>query len=206
MKRCVIVGGAKIENYGRVKSHLKPSDFMIYCDGGLKHMEALEAAPDLIVGDFDSFDNPNLPVETISLPCEKDDTDTIFAIKEAMKRGFDEYLLIGVVGERLDHTLGNVYALLMLDSNGRHGAIVDDYSVMEIVSDGTAYVNDRCSYFSLINISGTARGIMVKNAKYPLENAEITPEYQYGISNETLPGKTAEITVKEGRMLLIKVY
>ena len=47
---------------------------------------------------------------------------------------------------------------------------------------------------------------MVKNAKYPLENAEITPEYQYGISNETLPGKTAEITVKEGRMLLIKVY
>ena len=206
MKRCVIVGGAKIENYGRVKSHLKPSDFMIYCDGGLKHMEALEAAPNLIVGDFDSFDNPNLPVETISLPCEKDDTDTIFAVKEAMKRGFDEYLLIGVVGERLDHTLGNMYALLMLDSNGLRGAIVDDYSMMEIVSNGTAYVGDSCSYFSLINISGTARGITVKNAKYPLENAEITPEYQYGISNETLPGKTAEISVREGLLLLIKVY
>lgn len=39
------------------------------------------------MGDFDSHNNPNLDVETIVLPCEKDDTDTVFAVKEALKRG-----------------------------------------------------------------------------------------------------------------------
>ena len=58
---------------------------------------------------------------------------------------------------------------------------------------------------SLLNISGLARGIDIENAKYPLKNAEITCEYQYGISNEVVPGKLAKVSLKEGRLLLIKV-
>ena len=50
-----------------------------------------------------------------------------------------------------------------------------------------------------------ARGIDIENAKYPLKNAEITCEYQYGISNEVVPGKLAKVSLKEGRLLLIKV-
>ena len=60
-----------------------------------------------------------MEAETIVLPCEKDDTDTVFAVKEALKRGFQDFLLIGVIGGRLDHTLGNVSLLLMLDAHGR---------------------------------------------------------------------------------------
>ena len=54
MKRCVVVGGAKIENYELIRNALGPDDFVIYCDGGLNHKESLGAKPDLIVGDFDS--------------------------------------------------------------------------------------------------------------------------------------------------------
>ena len=75
MSRCVIVGGADIRDYPRVKGYLRSDDFVIYCDSGLRHMAQLGAAPGLIVGDFDSHENPSLPVETIVLPCEKDDTD-----------------------------------------------------------------------------------------------------------------------------------
>ena len=98
MKRCVIVGGADINNYEYIKSCLRNDDFIVFCDSGLKHLESLRVNPGLIVGDFDSHDNPHLGVETIVLPCEKDDTDTVFAVKEAIKRGFDDFLLIGVVG------------------------------------------------------------------------------------------------------------
>ena len=181
---------------------------MIYCDCGLRHMDGLGAEPDLIVGDFDSYSNPEFDTETIVLPCEKDDTDTVFAVKEALRRGFEDFLLIGVVGERLDHTLGNVSILLMLDSEGKVGTIIDDYSEMEIVSDRCempCIIDDSYVYFSLINISGTARGVTIRGAKYPLENAEITCEYQYGVSNEVLPGCTAEVSVGEGRLLLVKV-
>ena len=138
MKRCVIVGGADINNYDYVRSRLCADDYIVFCDSGLKHLDALQVSPGLIVGDFDSHDNPNLDVETIVLPCEKDDTDTVFAVKEAIRRGYEDVLLIGVVGARLDHTLGNVYILEYLDNLDKKGFIIDNYSEMEFVSRQTA--------------------------------------------------------------------
>ena len=205
MKRCVTVGGADINNYEYIKSCLHNDDFIVFCDSGLKHLEALQVKPELIVGDFDSHDNPHLDIETIVLPCEKDDTDTVFAVKEAIKRGFDDFLFIGVVGARLDHTLGNVSILIYLDSLGKKGSIIDDYSEMEIVSKEPAHIEDSYAYFSLLNITGTAKGITIENAKYPLDNAEISCEYQYGISNEVLPGRIAKASVNDGKLLLVKI-
>ena len=201
----MIIGGADIERYDRIRGYLREDDFYICCDSGLKHREKLGIVPNLIVGDFDSYKNPHMDVETIILPCEKDDTDTVFAVKEALSRGFQDFLLVGVIGGRLDHTLGNVSLLLMLEAQGKAATALDDFSEMQIVSDQPAQIEDRYAYFSLLNISGTAQGITIKNAKYPLAEAEISCEYQYGISNEVLPGKYAVVTVKQGRLLLIKV-
>ena len=206
MGRCVIVGGADISNYGFIREQLCDDDFVVFCDSGLKHLEQLQVKPSLIVGDFDSHENPHLDVETIVLPCEKDDTDTVFAIKEALKRGFDNFLLIGVVGARLDHTLGNVSILLHLDSLGKKGCIIDGYSEMEIVSDKPVSICDQYAFFSLLNISGCAKGVTITGAKYPLSGAEISREYQYGVSNEVLPGESATVSVTNGKLLLIKIY
>lgn len=204
-ERCVIIGGADIGDYGVIRGQLRGGDFFICCDSGLRHRHGLGIEPDLIVGDFDSHENPELPIETIVLPCEKDDTDTFFAVKTALERGFDDFLLVGVIGARLDHTLGNISILLMLDTLGKRAEAADDFSQMCVVSSQTAEVGEEYACFSLLNVSGTARGVKVKNAKYPLDDAEITCDYQYGISNEVLPGRRAEISLKEGRLLLIKV-
>ncbi len=205
MNRCVIIGGASIKNYDAVKNYFREDDFNIFCDGGLRHGKELGIFPNLIVGDFDSYDKPETETETIVLPCEKDDTDTVFAVKEALDRGFDEFLLVGATGDRMDHTIANLSLLLMLDSLKKPAKIVDDYSEMEIVSHSPAYVEDKFSYFSLLNISGTTKGVTIENAKYPLDRAEIKCDYQYGISNEVIKGKRARISVAEGRALLIKV-
>lgn len=205
MNRCVIVGGADIRNADYIRERLRPDDYVIFCDSGLKHLEALRTEPGLIVGDFDSHENPNLDAETIVLPCEKDDTDTVFAVKEAIRRGYEDFLLIGVIGARLDHTLGNVSILLYLDSLGKTGRIIDDYSEMEIVSGKPAAIGPEYPFFSLLNVSGCARGVTITGAKYPLNDAEITCEYQYGVSNEVLPGGRATVSVKCGKLLLIKV-
>ena len=206
MKRCVIIGGAEIVRYDRIRSRLRQDDFLVYCDGGLKHIRELGREPDLIVGDFDSHEKPDTATETIVLPREKDDTDTVYAVKEAVRRGYTDFLLIGVTGERFDHTFGNVSVLLYLDSLGLSARIRDDYSEMEIASRKTVEIGDSWPYFSLLNISGTAKGICIRDAKYPLADGEITSEYQFGISNEVLPGRTARVSVREGRLLLVKVF
>ena len=147
MNRCVIIGGADIADYGRIRRSLRGSDFCIYCDSGLKHEEGIGMKPDLIVGDFDSHEQPETDAETIVLPCEKDDTDTVFAVREAVRRGFGDFLLIGVIGARFDHTFGNVSILLYLDSLSKTARIMDDYSEMEIVSRKAAEVDGSFSFF-----------------------------------------------------------
>lgn len=210
----MIIGGAPIADYGRAASYLKKDDFCIYCDSGLRHMDGLGVMPSLIVADFDSYDDPELDIETIRLPVAKDDTDTVYAVKEGIARGFTDFLLLGVFGARMDHTLVNVYILFDLDDRGCRAAAVDDYSEFEVISaragddgsmmPGRAAVEGKYPYFSLINMTGIARGVSIAGAKFPLDNGEITSGYQYATSNEVLPGHQAEITITEGRLLLIK--
>ena len=93
MRRCVIVGGAPIERAEELRAYLRADDYMIYCDCGLRHEKAFGRAPELIVGDFDSHEDPHAAAETIVLPRVKDDTDSFFAAKEALHRGFRDFLL-----------------------------------------------------------------------------------------------------------------
>mgnify|MGYP003418473331 FL=1 len=205
MNRCVIIAGADINNYENAKKYLKDDDFIICCDCGLRHLQKLNVKPNLIVGDFDSHQNPHLPVETIVLPCEKDDTDTGFAVKEALKREANDFLFLGVIGNRFDHSFANISILLMLDTLGKSALAIDDFSELQIISSQKAFISDKFSFFSLLNVSGTAEGISIKNAKYPLENAIIKSEDQYGISNQVLPNQIAEVSIQKGRLLLIRV-
>ena len=205
MKRCVIVGGAPIEKYDRIRSYLNPeNDYYIFCDCGLRHAEPLGVRPDLIVGDFDSHEKPDSTAETIVLPTVKDDTDTVHALNEAIERGYKDYLLIGMTGRRLDHTLGNVYMLVHAFERGMNALMVDDYSEISVVSSKSVQIDDSQPFFSLINITGKARGIYIEGAKYPLNGAEIKYDYQYGVSNEVLPGQLATIRVEDGLLLLIR--
>ena len=253
MKRCVIIGGAQINDYPAVRKYLQKDDFNIFCDSGQKHINGLGILPDLIVGDFDSsmpggnseiklgllnqelnYRNVQTDIEkpedllswngvssenntgkdnfreldhpeVVVIPHEKFDTDTVYGVREGINRGYRNFLLIGVTGQRMYHTLGNLYILVMLDSMKLKGMIVDEYSDMIIVSDEPGYITDDYKSFSLLNITGTAQDIQIKDAKYCyLPGNEITCEYQYAVSNEVMPGKTAMVTVGNGRLLLIR--
>ena len=204
MIRCVIVAGAKIENYDRIKAFLTPDDYFVFCDSGLYHKQKLGVTPDFIVGDFDSAEKPKTDENILVLPTVKDDTDTFAAIKLMLEKGFKEFLLIGVIGERLDHTLGNVSILLYLKEQCAKGVIIDDFSQMLLVEGKAKIKHSSCSYFSLISLSDRLTGVDIKGAKYPLKNATINSSFQYAISNETV--EDTEISVQKGSALLIKVF
>ena len=203
MARCVIVGGAEIKDYRRVCEALGEGDFYIFCDSGLRHLEKLGVWPDLVVGDFDSHPDPRLPVETITLPREKDDTDTVYAVRECVKRGLCDFLLLGVFGARLDHTIGNIGILLYLDSLGLSALAVDDVGDMRVVSR-TPVTVEECAYFSLLAVDSAT--LTVTGAKYSVSHAAFGVEYQYGVSNEIAYGADcAAVTVERGRVLLYRV-
>ncbi len=203
-KRCVIVGAAKIENYERIKSFFTKDDFFIFCDAGLFHSEKLGVTPDLIIGDFDSSEKPQTDIETITLPREKDDTDSFFAVKEGLRRGFKDFLLSGVIGQRFDHSFVNISALIYLYKEGAKAKIVDDYSTMRLAGSEQTLIG-KCNYFSLLPVAGKVSGVDICGAKYSLHNAQILPEYIYSSSNEVLPGQQAAVCVKDGLLLVVEV-
>ena len=219
-RRCVIVGGAPILDYNNAAAYLREDDYFVFCDCGLKHLQKLrqcfrtmgfghELTPDLIVGDFDSHEKPAdldlAGVETITLPRAKDETDTAFAASEAIRRGFTDYLIIGAIGARLDHSLVNLTLLLKLSRTGCRAVIADDYSEMEIISKEPSHIDGSFKYFSLLNLFGTAHDITITGAKYNISGAEIKLDEQYATSNEVAPGQTACVTAGKGELLLIKV-
>ena len=209
-KRCVIVAAGEIHNYERAKSFLREDDFFIFCDAGLSHAGGLGVKPDVVVGDFDSCEPGDLEwwkerCEIIQLPREKDDTDTMFAVKLAVERGYCDFVLLGAMGGRFDHALGNISILLYLNGLGKKAVLIDDYSLMQIAGKEPLLIEDSCSYFSVLTVAGNVSGVNIKNAKYPLEHARLTPDFQLGISNEVLPGKVAEVSVESGRVLVVVV-
>ena len=209
-RRCVIVAAGEIHNFERARVFLRDDDFFIFCDGGLSHAGGLGIKPDVVVGDFDSCDANDLALwkersEIVQLPREKDDTDTLFAVKLAVERGYCDFLLLGAMGGRFDHALGNISILLYLNGLGKKALLIDDYSVMQIVGNEPFYIEDSSSYFSVLTVAGDVSGVNIKNAKYPLENATLTCDFQLGISNEVLPGKVAEVSVESGRVLVVIV-
>lgn len=54
-RRCVICGSGPVSDAGALLSLLRPDDFFIAADGGLKLIKKLNVAPDVIVADFDSL-------------------------------------------------------------------------------------------------------------------------------------------------------
>ena len=202
-KRCVLVLGGEISDYSVIKSGLRSDDYFIFCDSGLFHEEALGIRADLAVGDFDSHPLPE-ETETLVFPREKDDSDAYLGVKEGVKRGFTDFLILGALGRRVDHEIANIYLLDWLDLHSCTGSIVDVGSRMRMVSKREVVIDSSVKYFSLLALCGTARGVTIRGAAYNLEDGVIEPSFQHGISNEVKDGG-ARVSVGEGKLLLVEI-
>jgi thiamine pyrophosphokinase len=58
-------------------------------------------------------------------------------------------------------------------------------------------------YFSVLSYTERSEGVTIRNAKYEIEKALFTHSYPRGVSNEFIEGKSAEISVDDGRLLVI---
>ncbi len=202
--RCVIFSGAEIDEYKFVASYLRSDDFVICADSGLRHAEKLNITPDLIIGDFDSLGRiPEGVKDVITLPCEKDVTDTYAAAEAAVESGATEVVIFGAVGTRLDHTLGNIATLEYLHENNVIARIIDGHNDLRLIKNEKVTVNkENGTFLSVVPLDYELNGVTLSGVKYPLENARILRPRTLTISNE-ITAEYAEISVKSGTALVI---
>ena len=203
--RCVIVGGADINNYGFLRETLCADDYVVFCDSGLKHLDGLQIEPSLIVGDFDSYGGA-LPddCEVVRLCPEKDDTDTSLAIKLALERGCDNIIIIGGLSGRLDHTMSNLSLLEELSAQNIYAIIDDGANRVRFIRNSSALIGrSHYKYLSVLAADDKVKGVDIDGCKYNLKNAVITRRDQYGVSNE-ITGNCALIAVKKGGVYIVE--
>lgn len=202
--RAFIYTGGNIDKTN-ITEHPKSDDLCIAADSGYMNALALGDKVSVLVGDFDSY-TQKLPegVEIIEVPAEKDFTDTQLAVKEALKRGADDIIIIGGLGGRLDHTLSNLDILPELWRMRVHAVITDGISrVRYLDSTSTLIARSGYRYVSIIAISEKLKGVSIEGCKYPLDNATVLRSNQYAVSNE-ITGNCALISVRKGACYVIE--
>lgn len=199
MKRCFIFAAGDF--YG-LRERPAPGDLVIAADAGYRACREAGIIPDLLLGDFDSMDQPAGFANIIRSPVEKDDTDTMLAIKTALARDCREiYLYGGTGGARLDHTLANLQSLLYLRRRGAQGWMYDRDFLWTVIENESLTVERTVEWglLSVFCLGADASGIEETGVQYPLKDAELTAAFPLGVSNHILEPR-ARITVRQGAL------
>lgn len=188
--------------------YLHPGDTIVACDAGYRNAERLGVTPDLIIGDFDSAPRPQSAPDTIVLPHVKDDTDTQYAARWLVERGYSRVTLLGALGgARLDHTLASIATGLYLAKSGVDALLADERCELRYLVPGRPLTLDGAGwkYLSVFPLEGRTEGLCISGAFYPLENACLTADYPLGVSNEfTAPQAQLSCTGGAALVMLTK--
>lgn len=197
MRKCVIFCA------GHFQGLAEPLEgITIAADGGLVHMKQLRLTPDVILGDFDSLGY--VPQNAKVFPVEKDDTDTMLAVRKGLEMGCDRFVLYGALeGPRLDHTVANFQTLQFLADRGAQGFLVGKDSVVTVIKNGSLTLPARKEgVVSVFCMGKDAHGVGIQGLQYPLEKGTLTAGFPLGVSNHFV-GKAAEISVEDGSLLIV---
>lgn len=205
-KRCFIFGGYPCNS--TFDFSLSDNDMVICADEGVKLAESLGVQPKLAVGDFDTISVKDCCGDCCGkvecYPPEKDDTDMMIAVKTGFRLGYKDFVILGGIGGRLDHTFANIQTLNYIADNGGRGLLLSDSEAVTVQLPETAvYYKEDYHYISVFSLTETCEGVNLKGLKYPLENAVLSAGFPLGISNEFLSEKCT-IELKKGKLLIIR--
>jgi len=202
MKSCIIISGG---DYCLLPESEK-NKYIIACDKGCLYASQQGIKPDLIIGDFDSYDG-GLPegVKVVRYPAEKDDTDTMIAVKTALELGYDDMTVYCGFGGRLDHLYANFQAAVYGAEHGTVCRFVDEANEVFAIRNGIVELPAREGWaLSVFAVSDECSGVTIEGAKYEISGAKLTNAFPIGVSNQwKQDSPAARISVGEGTLLII---
>lgn len=199
MRRCVICGAAPFGETAALKELLKTQDMVVVADGGDRLAAALDLTPQLTVADFDSSAPREAAGECVRLPIEKDVTDTHAAMELLYDRGYREFLLLGCLGGRLDHTVAALLAARLMTEKGCTVTLADHKNILSVLLPDTYPLQK--GGFSVFAMTETVEGLTLGGVQYPLEKFTLESKNPLCVSN-CATDETAFLSFQKGVLLL----
>jgi thiamine pyrophosphokinase len=177
------------------------ADLFIAADGGGNHAHNFESLPDLVIGDLDSYDQPNTYSYEIVFDPDQESNDLEKALDRAKKEGSEEVLVLGATGRRLDQTLKNLSVLKQFNNKFKSLIYRDNFGDTFLIPTSYSKELEIGTQISLFPLSGKVTGIKTEGLKYPLKNEKLMNGVRDGSSNEVI-SKPFKISYNTGDLLI----
>ena len=199
---CYIIGACN-EFSSKFSLNCNKNDLIIAADGGYDILKKNRIKPDILLGDFDSITELPENIKLIRHPVKKDDTDTFLAYKTALEKGYKNFVILGGVGGRVDHTIANIQTLLNIAKNGGRGFLIGKSSVMTTIFNSNIEFSERhTGNLGVFAQGNDAYNVTISGLKYEADNVTLKVDTPMGVSNEFI-GERAVIKVQNGALFVV---
>lgn len=184
------------------------SEISIAADSGIRFFYEYEKIPSVVLGDFDSISEKGKDyirkhkIEMFTYPTEKDSTDLEIGIHYLVDRGCKDIRILGALGDRIDHSLGNLLLMVRFFEEGIRIVLKNDLMKIQII-DGRIEIRKNYKFVSVLPISSDKVTISMKGFYYPLDHRKMSRGSTLGISNYLIE-EIGEIEVSNGKVFLIE--
>lgn len=215
MKRCLIVTGGTIDiAFAKDFLSQRSYDYVIAADAGLEVLRPLHISPNAVVGDLDTVDKkvleeyqnqPHIEFE-IHKP-EKDETDTELALLTAARQGCEAVDILGALGGRMDHAIGNIQLMYQFFCQGMEVNIYDARNRLYLLGGHKVFHREKVygKYISFLPMTETVEGLTLRGFKYPLQRRTIGLGTSLCISNE-LKREEGILELERGVLLCVEAH
>ena len=211
MRYLIVCGGKIDKEFGLNEIKTDGIDAIIAADSGMDFLYENGVTPDIIVGDFDSATTKTLEyferkgqTEIHRLNPIKDDTDTEYAIRLAIREGARSIVLLGATGSRIDHVLGNISLLGIGLESGTDISIIDTNNRIRM-SDKPVTIEKSAQYGRFVSLIAVTddNEVSLRGFKYPVTDYSFDRFTSLGISNEIIDDH-AVIDIHRGKFIIIE--
>lgn len=196
---CYIFGAIPVNSF---EFEIKENDIIIAADSGIINTQKFNIKPNYIIGDFDSLGYTPTDSNVIIHPIEKDDTDTMLAVKLGFENGFKNFRIFGGIGGRLDHTYANIQTATYIAEKGGKAVFYGAKENFTVIKNNQITFDKgyegNISIFALED----CHNVNIKGTYYELENGFLSVNFPLGTSNK-FNNQEATISVEQGKLLII---
>jgi len=213
MKRAVIFANGNLSDLSQAKNIITNEDCLIAADGGVKHVLKLGLAPQVVIGDFDSTPKNTFkkigrtrrsaPTKIIKYPTKKNKTDFELAIDFVLDRKYNQIIIFGILGDRIDHFIANIFLLAKIQTENKSIKIkiVEGKKEIYILNKEIIINGQIGDEVSIIPVSGKLEGIVTEGLYYRLIDDTLSFGSTRGVSN-VMNKTSAKITAADGIALI----
>ena len=198
MTRAIIFVNGNLSDLSQAKITITKDDCLIAADGGVQHILKLGLTPQIIIGDFDS--TPlilrkkltkirkgliNQTPTLIKYPRKKDKTDFELVIDYCLGKKLQEIIIFGVLGDRIDHLMANIFLLAKIQTENPAIKIKVIEGKKEIfILNKEIVINGKIGdEISIIPVGEKLEDILTDGLEYQLNNESLLFGSTRGISN-----------------------